>query len=167
MVQNQLMDSLSDRLSRDVQIFDSLLKLIPAKFYVMDKSEDPTGKFQHNKRKKAPKQAIKDATKKAKKAKLDPNNIKSIAEVQEEKAKQLLEEEEEEAEQEEASESESESDNEEEEEKMEIDNGAFSGLGDEEVPTAETIVTEEGKKKKKKRSSFLRKKIFLYVYIYL
>lgn len=143
MVQNHIMDTLSDRLSRDVQIFDSLLKLIPAKFYVMDKTEDPHGKFQHNKRKKAPKQAIKDATKKAKKAKLDPNNIKSIAELQEEKAKQLEEEEEEEEQSE--SESEPESDVEEEEEKMEIDNGAFSGLTDEKAGSVEPT-TEEGKK---------------------
>ncbi|GAA5816647.1 hypothetical protein MFLAVUS_010177 [Mucor flavus] len=138
------MDTLSDRLSRDVQIFDSLLKLIPAKFYVMDKTEDPHGKFQHNKRKKAPKQAIKDATKKAKKAKLDPNNIKSIAELQEEKAKQLEEQEDEEEEEEEQSESESEPESDvEEEEKMEIDTGAFSGLADDDKSVSVEPTTEE------------------------
>lgn len=147
MVQNHIMDTLSDRLSRDVQIFDSLLKLIPAKFYVMDKTEDPHGKFQHNKRKKAPKQAIKDATKKAKKAKLDPNNIKSIAELQEEKAKQLEEQEDEEEEEEEQSESESEPESDvEEEEKMEIDTGAFSGLADDDKSVSVEPTTEEGNK---------------------
>lgn len=149
MVQNHTMDALSDRLTRDVQIFDNLLKLIPAKFYVMDKSDDSNGKFQHNKRKKAPKQAIKDRTKKAKKAKLDPTNIKSIAELQEEKAKQLLEEQENKSESEEEEEEEDEeesSDAEEEQpEKMEVESGAFSGLDDNETVTVEaTTTTEEG-----------------------
>lgn len=135
-----MIDALSDRLSRDVQIFDSLLKLIPAKFYVMDKSDDANGsKFQHNKRKKAPKQAIKDATKKAKKAKLDPNNVKSIEEIQAEKAKASAEEEEE---SEVESESEADSENE-QTEKMDVESGAFSGLDDDESVTTESTATLE------------------------
>ncbi|RCH85714.1 hypothetical protein CU098_003560 [Rhizopus stolonifer] len=124
-----MIDSLSERLQHDVQIFDDLLKLIPAKFYVMDKTEEANGKFQHNKRKKAPKQAIKDATKKAKKAKLDPENAKTITQVQEEKAKQLAESKADEDDASEESESDSD-DNEVESEKMEVDSGAFSGLDD-------------------------------------
>jgi rRNA maturation endonuclease Nob1 len=144
MVQNHMIESLSERLMQDVQIFDDLLKLIPAKFYVMDKSEEANGKFQHNKRKKAPKQAIKDATKKAKKAKLDPNNVKSIAEVQEEKAKQLAEEEQNRSESE-VEESDDESDNQEaqETEKMDVDSGAFSGLDDNESVATESTTTQE------------------------
>ncbi|CAO3596544.1 unnamed protein product [Absidia cylindrospora] len=38
----------------------------------------------HNKRKKAPKQAVKEASKKAKKAKLDPSNQRTVAEIQQE-----------------------------------------------------------------------------------
>jgi len=136
----------------DVQIFDDLLKLIPAKFYVMDKGEDANGKFQHNKRKKAPKQAIKEATKKAKKAKLDPSNAKSIAQVQEEKAKQLAEQEESKSDVESADEDEDESqdeddDNEEApEEKMDVDSNAFSGLDDNEsIATESTTSQEPGK----------------------
>lgn len=146
MVQNHMIDALSDRLSRDVQIFDSLLKLIPAKFYVMDKSDDANGsKFQHNKRKKAPKQAIKDATKKAKKAKLDPSNVKSIEELQAEKAQKLAEAEEEEAEEESEVESESEGENSDAEpvEKMDVESGAFSGLDDSESVTTESTATQE------------------------
>jgi hypothetical protein len=163
MVQNHMIDALSDRLARDVQIFDSLLKLIPAKFYVMDKSDDVNGsKFQHNKRKRAPKQAIKDATKKAKKAKLDPNNIKSIAELQEEKAKELAaakdaEEEEVSEEEEEQEESVVDSDDnddqeEQETEKMDIESGAFSGLDDNESITTESTTTQESGKLNDPRS---------------
>ncbi|KAG1148052.1 hypothetical protein G6F37_000750 [Rhizopus arrhizus] len=126
MVQIELLDSLSNRLTKDVEIFDHLLRLIPAKYYVMDKNEQSgDSKFQHNKRKKAPKQAIKEATKKAKKAKLDPDNVKTIMEVQEEKAQQLEQEKEEKK------------DEEDEDESMEIDSNAFSGLDD-----SESIATE-------------------------
>lgn len=148
MVQNHIIDTLSDRLMHDVQIFDDLLKLIPAKFYVMDKSEEANGKFQYNKRKKAPKQAIKEATKKAKKAKLDPSNAKSITEVQEEKAKQLAEEEQnksdaESADEEEVEDDEDDEDVQEESEKMEIDSGAFSGLDDNESITTDSATPQE------------------------
>ena len=129
-----MIDALSERLQHDAQVFDDLLRLIPAKFYVMDKGDDANNsKFQHNKRKKAPKQAIKDATKKAKKAKLDPENAKSITQVQEEKAKQLKEE----------SSDDDESDDQQddeasvEDEKMDVDSGAFSGLDDQ--PAAEKV----------------------------
>lgn len=135
MIQNQLIDSLSERLEKDVQIFDNLLKLIPTKFYVMDKSEQiGDSKFQHNKRKKAPKQAIKEATKKAKKAKLDPENAKTVMDVQEEKKR---------SEEEEGEEGES----------MEIDSNGFSGLDDGESIATESTATstqESGKRKKER-----------------
>ncbi|KAG0794297.1 hypothetical protein G6F57_007684 [Rhizopus arrhizus] len=133
MIQNQLIDSLSERLEKDVQIFDNLLKLIPTKFYVMDKSEQiGDSKFQHNKRKKAPKQAIKEATKKAKKAKLDPENAKTVMDVQEEKAQQLKDEEEKKRSEEEEGE---------EGESMEIDSNGFSGLDDGESIATESTAT--------------------------
>jgi hypothetical protein len=113
----------------------------------MDKSEEANGKFQYNKRKKAPKQAIKEATKKAKKAKLDPSNAKSITEVQEEKAKQLAEEEQNKSDAESADEEEVEDDEDddvqEESEKMEIDSGAFSGLDDNESITTDSATPQE------------------------
>ncbi|CEP15084.1 hypothetical protein [Parasitella parasitica] len=147
MVQNHLVDTLSDRLMHDVQIFDNLLKLIPAKFYVMDKTEETNGKFQHNKRKKAPKQAIKEATKKAKKAKLDPSNAKSIAEVQEERAKQLAQEQQSKSDDESADEDDNDEDDgngaQEETEKMDVDSGAFSGLDDSESVTTDSASLQE------------------------
>ncbi|KAI7905439.1 surfeit locus protein 6-domain-containing protein [Cokeromyces recurvatus] len=144
MVQNHVIDSLSDRLMRDAQIFDDLLKLIPAKFYVMDKNDETNNKFQHNKRKKAPKQAIKDASKKAKKAKLDPDNAKSIVEVQQEKAKQLIEKEMNESESD--SENEASTNNDNESEKMDVDTNAFSGLVDNESVKSESTTTASSTK---------------------
>lgn len=66
--------------------FESLLKLIPAKYYIVqDQSEEQASKYQkHIKKKKAPKQAIKEASKKAKREKLDPENHKSILDLQKE-----------------------------------------------------------------------------------
>ncbi|KAI8642295.1 60S ribosome biogenesis protein Rrp14-domain-containing protein [Parasitella parasitica] len=145
MVQNHIADTLSERLMHDVQIFDDLLKLIPAKFYVMDKAEEANGKFQYNKRKKAPKQAIKEATRKAKKAKLDPSNAKSITEVQEERAKQLAQDQSD-AESADEDDDNEDGDKQEETEKMDVDSGTFSELDDSEsVTTDSTTLQEPGK----------------------
>ncbi|KAI8366685.1 surfeit locus protein 6-domain-containing protein [Radiomyces spectabilis] len=96
MVQNQLLDTLSTRMTEHAQLFDGLLHLIPAKFYITEKNDALNeSKFMHNKRKKAPKQAIKESTKKAKKAKLDPENDQSITTLQKEKAEKLEKEKEE------------------------------------------------------------------------
>lgn len=71
--------------------FASMVELIPAKFYIIkDESGDPDNgagaqdsKYWVNKRKKkATKQAIKEVTKKAKRLKLDPEQQKSVAELQ-------------------------------------------------------------------------------------
>ncbi|KAJ3999054.1 surfeit locus protein 6-domain-containing protein [Lentinula boryana] len=67
--------------------FETLLKLIPAKYYIVQDltEEQAASKFQQNKKKqKAPKQAIKEASKKAKKEKLDPANQKNIVDLQNE-----------------------------------------------------------------------------------
>ncbi|EIN14640.1 SURF6-domain-containing protein [Punctularia strigosozonata HHB-11173 SS5] len=71
--------------------FESLLNLIPAKFYLVQEEteEQANAKYQkHSKKTKAPKQAIKEAGKKAKREKLDPANHKTIVELQHEKALQ-------------------------------------------------------------------------------
>ncbi|KAJ3746637.1 surfeit locus protein 6-domain-containing protein [Lentinula detonsa] len=74
-------------LERHNDTFETLLKLIPAKYYIVQDltEEQAASKFQQNKKKqKAPKQAIKEASKKAKKEKLDPANQKSIVDLQNE-----------------------------------------------------------------------------------
>ncbi|KAF9393873.1 hypothetical protein CPC16_000929 [Podila verticillata] len=79
-------DGLEDRIKTHGSSFDSLLKLIPAQYYITKEltEEEQNSKYQHNKKRNAPKQEIKDRSKKAKKAKLDPENNKSIAEIQSE-----------------------------------------------------------------------------------
>ncbi|KAJ3029734.1 surfeit locus protein, partial [Rhizophlyctis rosea] len=77
------LDGLSDRLALHQSVFDSLVELIPPKYYLTTENDhEPAGKYAHNKKNKAPKQAIKEATKKAKKAKLDPENYKSVLDIQ-------------------------------------------------------------------------------------
>ncbi|KAK7048494.1 surfeit locus protein 6-domain-containing protein [Favolaschia claudopus] len=69
--------------------FESLLKLIPAKYYIPVEitEEQAASKYQkHSKKQKAPKQAIKEASKKAKREKLDPENHKTIIDLQNESA---------------------------------------------------------------------------------
>ncbi|KAI1317701.1 hypothetical protein EDD11_008007 [Mortierella claussenii] len=78
------LDGLEDRIRVHGSSFDSLLKLIPAQYYITKEltEEEQNSKYQHNKKRNAPKQEIKERTKKAKKAKLDPENNKSITEIQ-------------------------------------------------------------------------------------
>ncbi|KAF9531203.1 surfeit locus protein 6-domain-containing protein [Crepidotus variabilis] len=67
--------------------FEALLKLIPAQYYIVndDADEQIASKYQkHSKKLKAPKQAVKEASKKAKRDKLDPANHKSIIDIQKE-----------------------------------------------------------------------------------
>ncbi|KAJ4490066.1 surfeit locus protein 6-domain-containing protein [Lentinula aciculospora] len=74
-------------LERHNDTFETLLKLIPAKYYLVQEltEEQAASKFQQNKKKqKAPKQAIKEASKKAKRDKLDPANQKTIVDLQNE-----------------------------------------------------------------------------------
>ncbi|KAG6830855.1 hypothetical protein H0H87_006915 [Tephrocybe sp. NHM501043] len=63
--------------------FEALLRLIPAKYYIVqDQTEEQASKYQkHSKNQKAPKQAIKEATKKGKREKLDPANNKSTVDI--------------------------------------------------------------------------------------
>ncbi|CEL59004.1 Ribosomal RNA-processing protein 14 OS=Saccharomyces cerevisiae (strain ATCC 204508 / S288c) GN=RRP14 PE=1 SV=1 [Rhizoctonia solani AG-1 IB] len=74
-------------LERHNKAFETLLQLIPAKYYLPQERDDDNigSKYQKNKKKQAaPKQAIKEATKKARRDKLDPANNKSILEIQRE-----------------------------------------------------------------------------------
>ncbi|KAF7346502.1 hypothetical protein MSAN_01878300 [Mycena sanguinolenta] len=70
--------------------FETLLKLIPAKYYLpLEQTEEQAAsKYQkHSKKQKAPKQAIKEASKKAKREKLDPENHKTVIDLQNESAR--------------------------------------------------------------------------------
>ncbi|KAG0044442.1 surfeit locus protein [Gryganskiella cystojenkinii] len=82
------LDGLEERIKTHGSEFDSLLKLIPAQYYITQEltEEEQNSKYQHNKKRSAPKQEIKERSKKAKKAKLDPENMKSIADIQTEMA---------------------------------------------------------------------------------
>ncbi|CDO77427.1 hypothetical protein BN946_scf184857.g34 [Trametes cinnabarina] len=78
---------LQESLEKHNEAFESLLKLIPAKYYLVqdDADEQLASKYMKNsKKQKAPKQAIKEASKKAKKEKLDPANNKTILDIQSE-----------------------------------------------------------------------------------
>ncbi|OSX58377.1 hypothetical protein POSPLADRAFT_1185227 [Postia placenta MAD-698-R-SB12] len=84
-------DDLKASLERHNATFETLLKLIPAKYYLVQEAteEEIASKYQKNsKKQKAPKQAIKEASKKAKREKLDPANNKSVIEIQDEAFKQ-------------------------------------------------------------------------------
>ncbi|KAF9089702.1 surfeit locus protein [Mortierella sp. AD031] len=78
------LDGLEERIKAHGSSFDSLLKTIPAQYYITKElsEEEQNSKYQHNKKRSAPKQEIKERTKKAKKAKLDPENNKSVMDIQ-------------------------------------------------------------------------------------
>ncbi|KAI8072769.1 surfeit locus protein 6-domain-containing protein [Gongronella butleri] len=96
MVQTDLLDSLSDRISAHADAFEAMLNLIPVKFYITDpEANAQNSRFMVNKRKLAPKQAIKENTKKAKKAKFDPDSQRTVADIQREQVEKQAEENEE------------------------------------------------------------------------
>jgi hypothetical protein len=76
------LEELRERLSSHSACFNSLLELIPAKYYFAENEEEKSSKFYKNKRNKAPKQAVKEATKKAKLNRLDPSQHKTVPEIQ-------------------------------------------------------------------------------------
>ncbi|KAF9586044.1 surfeit locus protein [Lunasporangiospora selenospora] len=83
-----MLDGVEERIKQHAGSFDSLLKLIPAKYYITKEltEEEQNSKYQHNKKRLAPKQEIKEQSRKAKRAKLDPENHKSVSEIQAEMA---------------------------------------------------------------------------------
>ncbi|XP_046848802.1 ribosomal RNA-processing protein 14-C-like [Xenia sp. Carnegie-2017] len=78
---------LRERLLSHSTCFNSLLGLIPAKYYFPDNEEEKSNKFYKNKGHKAPKQAVKEATKKAKLNRLHPKQHKTVPEIQEENSR--------------------------------------------------------------------------------
>ncbi|KAG8990385.1 hypothetical protein FRB90_001788, partial [Tulasnella sp. 427] len=72
-------------LERHNAAFESLLRLIPPELYIEQpvNTEQWKSRFQKHTKKEAPnKQAVKEATKKAKRQKLDPANHKTILDIQ-------------------------------------------------------------------------------------
>lgn len=78
---------LEKRLGSHSAYFNSLIELIPVKHYLPVDDEEQASKFYKNRQKKAPKQTIKEASRKAKRARLDPNQHKTIHEIQKEAEK--------------------------------------------------------------------------------
>ncbi|KAH9000641.1 surfeit locus protein 6-domain-containing protein [Lactarius hatsudake] len=79
------MSTLRASLEKHNQAFESLLSLIPPKYYLPHDDEDQQGASRYHKNKKkqqAPKQAIKEASKKARREKLDPANNKTVLDLQ-------------------------------------------------------------------------------------
>ena len=86
------MDGLEERLRRHSATFEAMVELIPAKYYIMqDDSDQFNSKYWVNRKQRAPKQSVKDASKKAKRLKLDPGSHKSFRELQEEEARREAE----------------------------------------------------------------------------
>lgn len=75
---------LEERLAANSAYFSSLIELVPIKHYLPVDDEEQASKFYKNRGEKAPKQAIKEASRKAKRARLDPNQHKTIHEIQKE-----------------------------------------------------------------------------------
>lgn len=78
---------LEKRLANHSAYFNSLVELIPVKYYLPVDDEEQASKFHKNRQEKAPKQRVKEASRKAKRARLDPNQHKTIHEIQKETAK--------------------------------------------------------------------------------
>ena len=76
------LSELRQRLLSHSACFNSLLELIPAKYYFAENEEEKSNKFYKNKKNKAPKQAVKEASKKAKLSRLDPSQHKTVPEIQ-------------------------------------------------------------------------------------
>jgi hypothetical protein len=75
-------NELRERLLSHSSCFNSLLELIPAKHYFAENEEEKANKFYKNTKHNAPKQAVKEASKKAKLSRLDPNQHKTVPEIQ-------------------------------------------------------------------------------------
>eukprot|EP00040_Diaphanoeca_grandis_P039190 m.258380 g.258380 ORF g.258380 m.258380 type:complete len:509 (-) comp36493_c0_seq1:186-1712(-) len=79
---------LEQRLLTSSKFFDNCVNLIPAAHYFTQTPEEElerASKYDQNKKEKAPKQEIKEATKKAKRARLDPSSHKTVVDIQIEK----------------------------------------------------------------------------------
>jgi len=111
------LQDLASRIEEHAKLIDAFVDLIPPQYYFPIEHNNIDHKFAKHKNQKAPKQEIKDATKKAKKmlkiSKLDPNEAQTVTQLQKKKKQQ---EEDEESGEEEEDESQEEEDEEEEDE---------------------------------------------------
>jgi len=84
---------LQERLEDHAKHFDKMLEFISVDVYYPPEvsEEDWANRYAKNKANKAPKLAIKQATKKAKKARLNPANYKSVPDVQKEALEEKIE----------------------------------------------------------------------------
>ena len=80
-------DDIQKRLAGHSAYFSSLIELIPVKHYLPVDYEETSSKFFKNRGKIAPKQAIKEASRRAKRTRLDPSLQKSVQELQADKDK--------------------------------------------------------------------------------
>lgn len=71
-----------ERLASHSAYFNSLIDLVPVKYYLLPTEEEQTNKYYKNCKQKAPKQNTKEVIKKAKRARLDPNQPKTLHEIQ-------------------------------------------------------------------------------------
>lgn len=78
------MSIIEQRLAENSAYFDSLVKLIPAKYYFPDNEDEKQNKFYKNRFNKAPKQDVKESSKKAKRNRLNPSQQKSVLDLQQE-----------------------------------------------------------------------------------
>ncbi|TPX37444.1 hypothetical protein SmJEL517_g00747 [Synchytrium microbalum] len=86
MVSEYSLEGLDERLNKHRQAIEALVELIPPKWYLpTDEDSMPVNsRYMKNTKNQAPKQAIKEATRKAKKAKLNPDNYKSVVQLERE-----------------------------------------------------------------------------------
>lgn len=81
---DELREGLEERLACHSAYFNTLIELIPVKHYLPVDEEELASKFFKNRQQKAPKQVIKEASRKAKRLRLDPNQHKTVHEIQKE-----------------------------------------------------------------------------------
>ncbi|CAG8447276.1 16655_t:CDS:2 [Dentiscutata heterogama] len=82
------LDGLGDRIKIHSDFIDSVINLIPPKHYFKNYpniSDDEDKQFQYNKRKKFSKKVLNEQRKINKKLKFDPNNLKTVTDIQLEK----------------------------------------------------------------------------------
>ena len=72
---------LIDNLVKHQECIEALVAMIPAKHYLTQQQQDPS-QYVYNKKNKAPKQLVKEASKKAKRFNLDPDQAKTVAAIQ-------------------------------------------------------------------------------------
>ncbi|CAG8616988.1 7837_t:CDS:10 [Funneliformis mosseae] len=117
------LDGLEGRLKEHSEFIDSLMCLIPPKHYFKNdpNASDDEEKFQPNKKKRIPKQVLKEQKKQAKRQKLDPNNLKTVQELQIEKLHKIQQEKQKEKEQKDDEVNKEEDDEDEDDDEIEYD----------------------------------------------